>query len=465
MNSEIYTLGDDNQRYGSTPRPPFSYDDNNNLISPIITVGARYLPRPKKLQEPSSSTYDKYKHSLYEQHDKPITMPEVRYGPLQDHQMHMDLISPKITSATSSIATVTPHGQVFHHGRLPEISHCSKGSNSFKATSSIATVTPHGQVFHHGQLPETSHCSKGSSSLKIITPQMKHPIEAKVNNINVAKKKKATTSLVTKKSARTYRNTSTPNPQKRKKMYSDYVGVTFNKTHNKFQACITHFRKQHYLGRYRLAVDAAKAYDESAKLLKGAGWKINFSSEKDFEKAKQAEIGNIRKEDGSAIVIEGRKSKIRKREEEVPGKIVAESKKSKSQQVEIETTQLRMLPRSDIHVVSRTPSYESYLSRITSNASLLTGLCEKKTESQQMQIQKTQPSMPPPDKTHTVSRTSSCEIYSSQIGNDKNNEKNELGNRQRSSASSTEENNISVQAGLFEAASALMTLTSASYET
>jgi len=463
MNSEIYTLRDDNQRYSSTPRPPFSYDEGNNLISPIITVGARYLPRPKKLQEPSSSTYDKYKHSLYGQHDKPITMPEVRYGPLQDHQMHMDLISPKITSEASSIAAVTPHGQVFHHGGLPEMSHCSKGSNSFQATSSIATVTPHGQVFHHSQLPETTHYSKGSSSLKIITPQIKHPNESKAINVKLAKKKKASTSLVTKKNIRTYRNTNTPNPQKRKKMYSDYVGVTFNKTHNKFQACITHFRKQHYLGRYRLAVDAAKAYDESAKLLKGAGWKINFSSKKDFEKAKQAEIGNIRNEDGSAVVIEGRKSKIRKRVEEVRGKIVVESKKSKPQQVEIEATQLRILPRSDINIVSRTPSYETYLSRIASNSSLLTGLCEKRLESQQMPTQKSQPSMPPPDNIHTVSRTSSCESYSSQIGNDKNNEENGHDNPQLSS--NTEENKISVQAGLFEAASALMTLTSATYET
>ena len=33
----------------------------------------------------------------------------------------------------------------------------------------------------------------------------------------------------------------------------------YNKTHAKYQACITHYRKQHYLGRYKLAVDAALA--------------------------------------------------------------------------------------------------------------------------------------------------------------------------------------------------------------
>ncbi len=81
--------------------------------------------------------------------------------------------------------------------------------------------------------------------------------------------------------------------QRRKKMYSDYVGVTYNKTHAKFQACITHYRKQHYLGRYKLAVDAARAYDKSAKLLKGESWKINFKTDEDYEIAKAREIEMI----------------------------------------------------------------------------------------------------------------------------------------------------------------------------
>ncbi len=76
-------------------------------------------------------------------------------------------------------------------------------------------------------------------------------------------------------------------------MYSDFVGVTYNKTHAKYQACITHYRKQHYLGRYKLAVDAARAYDQSAKLLKGDGWKINFKTDEDYEVAKAKEIEMI----------------------------------------------------------------------------------------------------------------------------------------------------------------------------
>jgi len=92
--------------------------------------------------------------------------------------------------------------------------------------------------------------------------------------------------------------TSSKQPR-RKKMYSDYVGVTYNKTHNKFQACITHYRKQHYLGRYKLAVDAARAYDVSARELKGNGWKINFQTDEEYEKAKEKEIEETERSENS----------------------------------------------------------------------------------------------------------------------------------------------------------------------
>jgi hypothetical protein len=75
-------------------------------------------------------------------------------------------------------------------------------------------------------------------------------------------------------------------------MYSDFVGVTYNMTHAKYQACITHYRKQHYLGRYRLAVDASLAYDESARLLKGASWKVNFRDRGEYESARAKERGS-----------------------------------------------------------------------------------------------------------------------------------------------------------------------------
>jgi len=84
-----------------------------------------------------------------------------------------------------------------------------------------------------------------------------------------------------------------PRTSRKKKMYSDFVGVTYNLTHAKYQACITHYRKQYYLGRYKLAVDAALAYDESAKLLKGPNWKVNFPTKEAYEEARKEEVQHI----------------------------------------------------------------------------------------------------------------------------------------------------------------------------
>ena len=58
-----------------------------------------------------------------------------------------------------------------------------------------------------------------------------------------------------------------------------------------YQACITHYRRQHCLGRYQLAVDTALAYEESARVLKGAGWKVNFRSRGEYEDARARETG------------------------------------------------------------------------------------------------------------------------------------------------------------------------------
>ena len=78
--------------------------------------------------------------------------------------------------------------------------------------------------------------------------------------------------------------------RQQRKMYSNFVGVTYSKTHAKYQVCINHDRRQHNLGRYRLASDAALAYDESVRLLKGQGWKVNFHTRKEYEVARDKEL-------------------------------------------------------------------------------------------------------------------------------------------------------------------------------
>jgi len=104
---------------------------------------------------------------------------------------------------------------------------------------------------------------------------------------------KSTTTKKRKKAADGTKKANKSKDDRRQKMYSNYTGVTYNKTHAKYQACITHYRKQHYLGRYKLAVDAARAYDESAKLLKGSGWKINFGAIEEYELAKKQELEHL----------------------------------------------------------------------------------------------------------------------------------------------------------------------------
>ena len=104
--------------------------------------------------------------------------------------------------------------------------------------------------------------------------------------------------------------------QKKKEMYSNFVGVTYNKTHAKYQSCITHYRKQHYLGRYKLACDAALAYDESAKLLKGKAWKVNFPTRQAYEQERVKEIHHIGDntadidESETASIVAGKIAKI-----------------------------------------------------------------------------------------------------------------------------------------------------------
>jgi len=140
-----------------------------------------------------------------------------------------------------------------------------KTKNNIKDDHFTIDEPPQGKNTHSVSICKDS---KNVSS----TPDTKTQISSCSNNNSAAKKKQA-------------------KPVKKfKKMYSDYVGVTYNKTHRKFQTCITHYRRQHYLGRYLLAVDAARAYDVSARSLKGLNWKINFETDEKFYEARSKEL-------------------------------------------------------------------------------------------------------------------------------------------------------------------------------
>lgn len=61
-----------------------------------------------------------------------------------------------------------------------------------------------------------------------------------------------------------------------RKVTSDYLGVSYYKRDNKWQATITFRYKSYYLGRYKTEIEAAKAYDIKALELYGEEAKLNF---------------------------------------------------------------------------------------------------------------------------------------------------------------------------------------------
>jgi hypothetical protein len=71
---------------------------------------------------------------------------------------------------------------------------------------------------------------------------------------------------------------------------SAYKGVSKSTGQTKYQAQIFHNKKQLNIGCYQLESDAAYAYDEAAKLLKGPSWKRNFKTKEDHTEAREIEI-------------------------------------------------------------------------------------------------------------------------------------------------------------------------------
>jgi NACalpha-BTF3-like transcription factor len=69
-----------------------------------------------------------------------------------------------------------------------------------------------------------------------------------------------------------------------------YKGVSKSTGQTNYQVKISHNKKQLNIGFYQLESDAAYAYDEAAKLLKGPSWKRNFKANDDYIEAREIEI-------------------------------------------------------------------------------------------------------------------------------------------------------------------------------
>ena len=88
---------------------------------------------------------------------------------------------------------------------------------------------------------------------------------------------------------------------------SDLTGVFFNEEKNKYQARIPYGGKERKLGHYKLASDAALAFDTALRLLgPSKKMKPNFASEKDHKKLRAVESRRI----GLTVVFGKVKSSI-----------------------------------------------------------------------------------------------------------------------------------------------------------
>jgi hypothetical protein len=78
--------------------------------------------------------------------------------------------------------------------------------------------------------------------------------------------------------------------QQPKQQSSAFKGVSKPTGQTNFQAQIFHNKKSCKIGSHQLESDAAYAYDEAAKLLKGPSWKLNFKTNDDYIEAREFEI-------------------------------------------------------------------------------------------------------------------------------------------------------------------------------
>ena len=70
---------------------------------------------------------------------------------------------------------------------------------------------------------------------------------------------------------------------------ADYIGVTYSRARNQWQARVCILQKQQYCGRYRLAADAARAYDDTIKQL-GLERESNFRNDAEYQRARMEEV-------------------------------------------------------------------------------------------------------------------------------------------------------------------------------
>jgi len=155
-----------------------------------------------------------------------------------------------------------------------------------------------------------------------------------------------------------------------KKKSSEYTGFTYLRDRNKWLSQITHDRGKVNLGYYNLQADAALAFDEAVKQLRGLDAKTNFSSLEDYEKAKKDELektglsSDVAK---SSAVIKAKVTDIVRKT--WPTASIHDSGSNKSEKVNVEKQQA-VTPKkktSNYVGVSYHKSKKKWVSQITHN--------------------------------------------------------------------------------------------------
>ena len=122
-------------------------------------------------------------------------------------------------------------------------------------------------------------------------------IECKESNFDSHGDKTITPSSSRSRSRRSARKSDSPAvPKVGASREYEYVGVTYSRARNQWQARVCILQKQQYCGRYRLAADAAKAYDDTIQKL-GLQREANFSSEEEYLRARREEV--LKHEEGA----------------------------------------------------------------------------------------------------------------------------------------------------------------------
>ena len=184
-----------------------------------------------------------------------------------------------------------------HNNSISDLSDDNNCSDEDQRREAVGVITPMrsppsvktavATALEAEQLMERRRTSEGKKA----TTETEETIDCKKSNIDSPGDKTPSSSrsrIRSRSRSRSSRKNVSPAVPKAG-MAREYVGVTYSRTRNQWQARVCILQKQQYCGRYRLAADAARAYDDTIKKL-GLPREANFSSEEEYLRARGEEI-------------------------------------------------------------------------------------------------------------------------------------------------------------------------------